>query len=65
MPRKTDKINIRIAPSFKEALQKVAEREHRSVANMIEVPIWDCCLQAGIHVEGSKTERKIQAGKHG
>ena len=39
MPRKTDKLTIRIDPVVKEALREVAEAEHRSISNMVEVMI--------------------------
>jgi hypothetical protein len=52
VPRKTDKLSIRIDPVFKEALQKVAEMEHRSAANMIEVFIRDYCRKIGVKIEG-------------
>lgn len=50
MPRKTDKLNIRIDPVYKNALQKAAELEHRSLANMIEVMIRDLCARVGIRI---------------
>lgn len=39
LPRKTDKLTIRIDPAVKVALREVAEAEHRSISNMIEVMI--------------------------
>lgn len=39
MPRKTDKLTIRIDPIVKNALREVAETEHRSISNMVEVLI--------------------------
>jgi hypothetical protein len=53
MPRKTDKLNIRIDPVYKNALQKAAELEHRSIANMIEVMIRDLCIRVGIKIPAS------------
>lgn len=48
--RKTALLNLRIDPGIKEALQQAAEREHRSVANMVEVIIRRHCEAAGIVV---------------
>ena len=39
MARKTGKLAIRIDPSIKEALREVAEKEHRTVSNMVEVMV--------------------------
>lgn len=40
---KTSTLTFRIAPALKEALRTAAEREHRSIANMVEVMIRDYC----------------------
>ncbi len=40
---KTSTLTFRIAPALKEALRTAAVREHRSIANMVEVLIWDYC----------------------
>ena len=37
---KTATLSFRIEPRLKEALRTAAEREHRSLANMVEVPSW-------------------------
>lgn len=37
--RKTDAINLRMSPSTKELLRLAAEREHRTLSNMLEVLI--------------------------
>ena len=42
---KTATLSFRIDPDFKEALKKAAEKEHRSIANMVEVLIRDYCLE--------------------
>ena len=57
MPRtKISTLNLRIDPNVKAAVQAAAEREHRSVANMVEVLIRRHCEQSGIPVnETSKT----------
>jgi hypothetical protein len=38
---KTETVTFRIAPQIKAALRDAAEREHRSLANMLEVMIRD------------------------
>ncbi|MGI9236467.1 MAG: hypothetical protein ACR2QZ_03680 [Woeseiaceae bacterium] len=51
MPRtKISTLNLRIQPGLKDAVREAAAREHRSVANMIEMLIRRHCQQAGIAV---------------
>jgi hypothetical protein len=45
---KTSTLTFRIKPALKEALRTAAEREHRSIANMVEVLIRDWCGRNGI-----------------
>jgi hypothetical protein len=47
---KTTTLTFRIEPALKEALRMAAEREHRSLANMVEVLIRDYCDQKGIAI---------------
>ena len=44
---KISTLNLRINPSIKDAVREAASREHRSVANMVEVLIRRHCDQAG------------------
>ncbi|NIR30589.1 MAG: hypothetical protein GWN84_15020 [Gammaproteobacteria bacterium] len=46
--RKTALLNLRIDPTIKEALREAARREHRSIANMVEVLTRRHCEDAGI-----------------
>ncbi len=48
---KTATLTFRIDPSVKEALRTMAEQEHRSLANMIEVMIRDYCGRKGVTVD--------------
>lgn len=48
---KTSTLTFRIEPGLKEALRAAAEREHRSIANMVEVLIRDYCGRHGITVQ--------------
>ncbi len=47
---KISTLNLRVQPAIKEAVREAAAREHRSVANMIEMLIRRHCEQAGIAV---------------
>ena len=47
---KVSTLNLRINPSIKEAVREAAVREHRSVANMIEMLIRRHCDQSGITI---------------
>ncbi len=47
---KISTLNLRISPPVKEAVREAAAREHRSVANMVEVLIRRHCDQAGIRI---------------
>ncbi len=45
---KTSTLTFRIAPALKEAVRTAADREHRSIANMVEVLIREHCSRNGI-----------------
>ena len=45
---KTTTLSFRIDPGLKEALRTAAAREHRSIADMVEVLIRDHCRAHGI-----------------
>ena len=47
---KISTLNLRIEPAVKEAVREAAAREHRSVANMVEMLIRRHCSQAGIAI---------------
>lgn len=54
MPKtKIATLNLRIAPGIKDAVRQAAAREHRSVANMVEMLIRRHCAQQGIVVPES------------
>lgn len=51
MPKtRTSTLNLRIHPALKDAVRVAAAREHRSIANMVEVLIRRHCDQSGITV---------------
>ena len=49
-PSKTATLNLRIDPVLKEAARIAALREHRSVADLIEVLIRKHCEEQGISI---------------
>ena len=55
---KTTTLTFRIEPGLKEALRAAAEREHRSIANMVEVLIRDHCKRNDIVIQESRTAKK-------
>ena len=56
-------LNLRIDPVVKEAVRQAAEREHRSVANMVEMLIRRHCEGAGIVIpEQNELFREHQHG---
>lgn len=56
---KISTLTLRIEPAVKDALRTAAEREHRSIANMVEVLIRDYCGRSGIVIrEPQKTPRR-------
>ena len=52
---KTATVTFRIDPAVKEALRAAAAREHRSIANMVEVLIRDYCAKNNISIEEGET----------
>ena len=52
---KTTTLTFRIEPRLKEALRMTADREHRSIANMVEVMIRDYCARTGIQMPEQDT----------
>ncbi len=51
---KISTLNLRIEPGVKEAVRQAAAREHRSVANMVEILIRRHCSEAGIAIPDTK-----------
>lgn len=48
--QKTTTLNLRVDPAIKEAVREAAQRENRSIANMIEVLIRRHCKTEGIPI---------------
>lgn len=57
---KTTTLTFRIDPGLKEALRAAAAREHRSIANMVEMLIRDYCGLNGIAIEEKETLSEAQ-----
>ena len=58
--KKTAALNIRIDPDIKEAIRVAAYREHRSVANMVEMLILNHCEEVGISIP---QQQELQMGQ--
>lgn len=50
---KTATLTFRIDPALKEALRIAAEKEHRSITNMVEVLVRNHCEQHGVLISPS------------
>lgn len=48
---KTTTLTFRIEPNLKDALCTAADRDHRSIANMVAVMILEHCARVGIPVQ--------------
>lgn len=48
MSRKTETMNLRVSPDLKELIRLAAERDHRSIANFIEVLVREHCDRQGV-----------------
>jgi hypothetical protein len=53
---KSQVVSVRVEPHIKAALQSAAEREMRSVANMLEVMVVAYCRAQGLPLEGVPDE---------
>lgn len=53
---KTQVVSVRVEPQIKAALQLAAEREMRSLANMVEVMVVAYCRAQGYPLEGVPDE---------
>jgi hypothetical protein len=60
---KTATITVRVAPTVKARLREVANREHRSLANMLEVMIryW-CDAHKAVPSAQPRTDRSEEGG---
>ena len=49
-PKKDATLNLRIDPGLKEALREAANRDHRSISNLLEILIRRHCEEVGITI---------------
>ena len=52
MTRKSETLNLRVTPEFKELVRVAAERESRSISNLLELVLRDYCRQRGMGAVG-------------
>lgn len=48
--KKTATLNLRVDPLVKEAIRDAADRQHRSITNMVEILIREHCKAEGYPV---------------
>lgn len=64
---KSESLNLRVSPTFKQILKEVADNEQRSMVNMLEVLLGDYCDNNGIVTLGQKTtpaaHKRARAGR--
>lgn len=53
---KSTNLNLRISPEVREALREAAERDHRSISNMVEYLIVQHCEKSGIEVKRKQNQ---------
>lgn len=51
---KSETLNLRVSPTFKQVLKEAADHEQRSMVNMLEVLLGDYCDRKGIVPPGQK-----------
>lgn len=51
---KSETLNLRVSPTFKQVLREAADHEQRSMVNMLEVLLGDYCVRKGIVPAGQK-----------
>lgn len=64
---KSETLNLRVSKTFKRALKEAAEREQRSMVNMLEVLLSDYCEQKNMVLSGQdatlvESQGEIQTG---
>lgn len=64
---KSETLNLRVSPTFKQALKEAAGHEQRSMVNMLEVLLGDYCDRKGIVLPGQKAippaHKRVRAGR--
>ena len=62
---KTTTLTFHINPAVKDALRMAAEREHRFIANMVEVVSRDYCGRNGVPIHESERTIAPSRGRRG
>lgn len=57
MSRKTETLNLRVSPELKELIRLAADRDHRTIANFIEVLVREHCDRLGVEVGQELTKQ--------
>lgn len=57
MAEKSETLNLRVSPELKGLVREAAAREHRTIANFIEVLVREHCERRGITAEQEHTKR--------
>jgi hypothetical protein len=57
MDRKTETLNLRVSPELKELVRVAAGRDHRTIANFIEMLVREHCEREQIAV-GQELEKR-------
>lgn len=57
MNRKTETLNLRVSAELKELVREAAARDHRTIANFIEVLVREHCDQLGIELGQESTKQ--------
>ena len=60
---KTTTLTFRIEPNIKDALCTAADRDHRSLANMVAVMIREHCARVGIPIRDKQVATEPEAAK--
>lgn len=61
---KSETLNLRVSPTFKQVLREVADNEQRSMVNMLEVLLGNYCESKGIATPDRKTTSPVQKRTH-
>lgn len=62
---KSQVVSVRVEPQIKAALQAAADREMRSLANMLEVMVVSYCREQGFPLDGIPEDALPNAAKRG
>lgn len=57
MERKTETLNLRVSPELKDLVRRAAARDHRTIANFIEVLVREHCKTSGITADPEITKQ--------